>query len=88
MTDKGEVYLHKYLLKQRKNRNEKPFFTTKQIQIYFKEDFKKNKNLKDTVDSISEILKNLYNAGFIEQIDYKFDGQNVYYIPYNAEMEN
>lgn len=88
LTDGDEVYLHKHLLKQRRNRNEKPFFTTKQIQIYFKEDFKQNKNLKDTIDSISEILKNLYNAGFIEQIDYKFDGQNVYYIPYNAEMEN
>lgn len=88
LTDGNEVYYHKHLLKQRNNRNEKPFFTTKQIQIYFKEDFKKNKNLKDTIDSISEILKNLYNAGFIEQIDYKFDGQNVYYIPYNAEMEN
>ena len=88
LTDGDEVYLHKHLLKQRRNRNEKPFFTTKQIQIYFKEDFKQNKNLKDTIDSISDILKNLYNAGYIEQIDYKFDGQNVYYIPYNAEMEN
>ena len=69
LTDGNEVYYHKHLLKQRNNRNEKPFFTTNQIQIYFKEDFKQNKNLKDTIDSISDILKNLYNADYIKKID-------------------
>ena len=76
-----------YFLLQTKNRNSKSFFTAKQIKTYFKTDFQHNKNLKDTIDQIPQILDNLYNANYLERLDYQYNGQNVYFIPYNEEMD-
>lgn len=88
ITSDGEISNHDYLLTQNKNRKERCFFTAKQIKTYFKNDFKRNKNLKDTIDKIPEILNNLYNASLIERIEWQYNNQNVYYIPYNQNMEN
>ena len=44
-------------------------------------------NLKDTLDQVPEILNNLYNAGYLERIDWQYNGQNVYYMLKNADME-
>ena len=84
--DDGRICID-YYLKQTKNRDAKSFFTAKKIQIYFQSDFKNNKNLKDTIDQIPDILRNLYNAGNIKKMENQIDGQNVYYLPYNEEME-
>ena len=75
------------LLKTRTNRKSKSFFTAKQIKTYFKNDFKMNKNLKDTIDQIPMIIKNLYMAGLINIIEWQYNNQNVYYVPYNRDME-
>lgn len=75
------------MLLQTKDRKEKSFFTAKQIKTYFKTDFKMNKNLKDTIDQIPEILKNLYDASLIDKIDWQYNNQNVYYIPINEDLE-
>lgn len=75
-----------YMLLQIKERDKKSFFTAKQIKTYFRNDFKHNKNLKDTIDQIPEILNNLYNASYIERLDWQYNGQNVYYIPQNKDM--
>ena len=76
------------ILLQTKDRKDKTFFTAKQIKTYFKQDFKRNKNLKDTIDRIPDILNNLYNAEYIDKLDWQYNNQNVYYIPKNDEMEN
>ena len=75
------------ILLQAKERKEKTFFTAKQVKTYFKQDFKRNKNLKDTIDLIPDILYNLFNAGYIEKLDWQYSNQNVYYVPKNEEME-
>ena len=74
------------LLLQMKGRKNKSFFTAKQIQTYFKPNFKNNKNLKDTIDQIPMILKNLYMAGLINIIEWQYNNQDVYYIPFNKDM--
>ena len=74
------------LLLQMKGRKTKSFFTAKQIQTYFKPNFKNNKNLKDTIDQIPMILKNLYMAGLLNIIEWQYNNQDVYYIPYNKDM--
>lgn len=84
--DDGSI-LYEDMLTQVNNRSEKCFFTSKQIKTYFKNDFKQNKNLKDVIDDIPEILNNLYTADYIEKIDWQYNGQNVYYIPKNEQME-
>lgn len=84
--DDGEVK-NQYLLNQRTNRKTKSFFTAKQIKTYFARDLKGNKNLKDTIDRIPDILNNLFNAGLINRIEIQYQGQNVYYIPFNQDME-
>ena len=76
--DDGSIKTEDMLL-QTKNRETKIFFTAKQIKTYFKNDFKHNKNLKDTLDQVPDILTNLYNAGYVERIDWQYNGQNVYY---------
>ena len=86
ISDDGEIEYDNMLL-QMKDRKDKSFFTYKQIQTYFKKDFKHNKNLKDTIDQIPKILNNLFNAGLINMIEWQHNGRNVYYIPYNADME-
>ena len=78
---------NKDMLLQRSGRKNKSFFTYKQIQTYFKADFKSNKNLKDTLDQISDILNNLFNAGLLEKLEWQYNNKNVYYIPYNKDME-
>lgn len=75
------------MLLQVNDRKNKSFFTAKQIKTYFKNDFKMNKNLKDTIDQIPDILNNLYNGSYLERLDYQYNGQNVYYIPYNKDMD-
>ena len=75
------------MLRQRKERNKKSFFTAKQIKTYFANEFKKNKNLKDTKDKIPDILNNLFEAGLLNRIEWQYNNQNVYYILYNREME-
>lgn len=74
------------MLVQVNGRKTKSFFTARSIKTYFKNDFK-TKNLKDTIDQIPDILHNLYNADLLVKIDVQINGQNVYYIPYNEEME-
>lgn len=86
ISDDGEIE-HDNMLTQVKGRKDKSFFTYKQIQTYFKNDFKYNKNLKDTLDQIASILDNLYNAGLLNKIEWQHYGKNVYYIPINADME-
>ena len=83
----GTIYETKDILLQAKDRKEKSFFTAKQIKTYFKQDFKRNKNLKDTLDQIPEILNNLYNANYINRVESQYNGQNLYYLPYNEDME-
>ena len=84
-----QTILYDDLLKTRTNRKSKSFFTAKQIKTYFKNDFKMNKNLKDTIEDIPKILKNLYNAGYIELVlEWEYQNQEVYYIPNKDEMEN
>lgn len=75
------------ILLQMKDRKEKSFFTAKQIKTYFKQDFKRNKNLKDTLDQVADILNNLYNANYLEKLEWQYNGQNVYYIPINKDMD-
>ena len=74
------------LLNTRTDRKTKSFFTAKQIQTYFKNEFKRKKNLKDTIDQIPMIIKNLYMAGLINLIEWQYNNQDVYYIPYNKDM--
>lgn len=74
------------MLRQRNNRKDKSFFTAKQIKTYFKYDFQMNKNIKDTLDNIPEILNNLFMAGYLERVEEQYNNQNVYYIPYNVEL--
>ena len=74
------------LLNTRTDRKTKSFFTAKQIQTYFKNEFKRKKNLKDTIDQIPMIIKNLYMAGLINIIEWQYNNQDVYYIPYNKDM--
>ena len=88
ITNDGTVYTTDDILLQAKDRKEKSFFTAKQIKTYFKQDFKRNKNLKDTLDQIPEILNNLYNANYINRVESQYNGQNLYYLPYNEDMEN
>lgn len=75
------------MLLQSRERKEKSFFTAKQIKTYFKQDFKRNKNLKDTLDQVPDILNNLFNAGYIDKVEWQYNGQNVYYIPINNDMD-
>ena len=75
------------MLLQRKDRKYKSFFTAKQIQTYFKYDFKMNKNLKDTIDQIPMILNNLFNAGLINRIETQHNNQDVFYIPKKEDMD-
>lgn len=84
--DDGTVR-NQYLLTQRTNREVKSFFTAKQIKTYFGNEFKRNKNLKDTIDNIPDILNNLFKAEYINRIESQHQWQNVYYIPYNKDMQ-
>jgi len=86
ISDDGEIELDNMLL-QIKDRKNKSFFTIKQIKTYFKSDFQRNKNLKDTLDQMGDILNNLFNAGLINKIEWQYNNQNVFYIPFNADME-
>lgn len=86
--DDGSISVQDDMLIQIKGRKEKSFFTAKQVKTYFKSDLKRNKNLKDTIDSIPEILDNLYKADYIDKLEWQYINQNVYYLPYNAEMEH
>ena len=78
---------NQYLLTQRTNRETKSFFTAKQIKTYFANEFKMNKNLKDTIDNIPDILNNLFKAEYINRTESQYQGQNIYYIPYNKDMQ-
>ena len=88
LCDDGSVYRNDDILLQTKDRKEKSFFTAKQIKTYFKQDFKRNKNLKDTIDQIPSILNNLYNANYLNKVEWQYNNQNLYYLPYNEDMEN
>jgi len=87
ITEDGGVADIDDMLLQAKDRKNKSFFTAKQIKTYFKRDFKMNKNLKDTIDQIPDILNNLYNADYIHRLEWQHNNQNVYYIPYNEDMD-
>lgn len=87
IAEDGGVATTEDMLLQIKDRKNKSFFTAKQIKTYFKSDFKMNKNLKDVIDQIADILNNLYNASYIEKLDWQYNGQNVYYIPMNEDMD-
>ena len=86
LADDGAVGDFDDMLLQMKGRKNKSFFTAKQVKTYFKKDLQNNKNLKDTIDQIPDILNNLYNASYIERLDWQYNGQNVYYLPYNEDM--
>ena len=89
LTADGRVGNIDDMLTSTKDRKSKSFFTAKQIATYFKNDFKMNKNLKDTIEDIPKILKNLYNAEYIELVlEGEYQNQEVYYIPKRDEMEN
>lgn len=76
------------MLKSRSNRKSKTFFTAKQVKTYFKSEFRGNKHLKDIIDSIAEILSNLYDVGLLERLETPSKQENIYYIPYNKELED
>ena len=75
------------MLNQRANRQTKPLFTAKQVKTYFRNEFKRNPHLKDVIDSIPEILNNLYSAELLERLETPSKQENIYYIPYNEDME-
>ena len=75
------------MLNSRAERQTKTFFTAKQVKTYFKSEFRGNKHLKDIIDSIAEILNNLYSAELLERIETQSRQENIYYIPYNKELE-
>ena len=79
VTDSGDLADYQDLLLSRTERKKRSFFTAKQIKTYFKQDLQGNKNLKDSIDYIPEILANLFNAGYIERLDWQHQNQNVYY---------
>ena len=87
ITEDGGIADSDDMLLQMKNRKTKSFFTAKQIKTYFKKDFQNNQNLKDTIDQVSDILNNLYNANYLERLEWQYNNQNVYYILYNEDME-
>ena len=86
ISDDGSI-LYEDMLMQVKGRKTKSFFTARQIKTYFQQDFKRKKNLKDTLDQVPDILKNLYNASLLEKLEWQYNGQNVYYIPYNKDVD-
>ena len=89
LTADGRVGNIDDMLTSTKDRKSKSFFTANQIATYFKNDFKMNKNLKDTIEDIPKILKNLYNAEYIELVlEWEYKNHEVYYIPKKDEMEN
>ena len=87
LDESGAVMRTKDLLTTTKERKKKSFFTAKQVKTYFKSDIEKNPNLKDTMDYISDMLTNLYNGGYLERLEWQYKNQNVYYLPYNEDME-
>ena len=86
IADDGSIQ-YEDMVMQVKDRKTKSFFTARQIKTYFQQDFKRKKNLKDTLDQVPDILNNLYNAGLIERLEWQYNGQNVYYIPYNKDVD-
>lgn len=83
----GNVKDDNLILKQRANRKDKIFFTASKIKSYFKSEIDHNQNLKDTFDYVPEMLRNLYNGGYIETIENKsLNGENIYYISFNNEL--
>ena len=76
------------MLNQRANRKSKCFFTVKQVKTYFRNEFRRNQHLKDVIDSLGDILNNLYNAELLERLETASKQENIYYIPYNEELEN
>ena len=86
IADDGSIQ-YEDMVMQVKDRKTKSFFTARQIKTYFQQDFKRKKNLKDTLDQVPDILNNLYNAGLIEKLEWQYNGQNVYYIPYNKDVD-
>ena len=86
IADDGSIQ-YEDMVMQVKDRKTKSFFTARQIKTYFQQDFKRRKNLKDTLDQVPDILNNLYNAGLIEKLEWQYNGQNVYYIPYNKDVD-
>lgn len=75
------------MLNSRKDRKSKALFTVKKVKTYFKTDFKRNKHLKDVIDSLSEILENLFNADLLGRLETPSGQENIYYIKYNEELE-
>ena len=76
-----------YMLKSRNTRKSSSLFTSTKIKTIFRTDFIMNKNLKDIIDSIPEILDVLWKNGYLERLDHKYNNENVYYLPYNPDME-
>lgn len=76
------------MLNQRANRKSKCFFTVKQVKTYFRNEFRRNQHLKDVIDSLGDILNNLYSAELLERLETASKQENIYYIPYNEELEN
>ena len=76
------------MLKSRTNRKDKTFFTVKQVKSYFKSEIKNNKHLKDIFEDVGDILSNLYNAELLDRLETPSNQENIYYIPYNKELEN
>lgn len=75
------------MLNSTANRKSKTFFTVKQVKTYFRNDFRMNKHLKDVIDSIGEILENLFNANLLDRLETPSGQENIYYIKYNEELE-
>ena len=74
--------IQKNMISQTKDKGYKVFFTVKTIKTYIP-NWKRNKKLLNSVDELSDILVNLFNADYLGQIKQTDYSENVYYINLN-----
>ena len=82
--------IHTNMLSQTNQKGYKVFFTVKTIKTYIP-NWKRNKKLLNSIDELSDILINLFNADYLGQIKQTDYNENVYYIKQNyltAEVLN
>ena len=74
--------IQKNMISQTKDKGYKVFFTVKTIKTYIP-NWKRNKKLLNSIDELSDILINLFNADYLGQIKQTDYSENVYYIKDN-----
>ena len=74
--------IHTNMLSQTNQKGYKVFFTVKTIKTYIP-NWKRNKKLLNSIDELSDILINLFNADYLGQIKQTDYNENVYYIKQN-----